>query len=746
MADLRTQALACLEQGNTALQGGHFQDAIAAYTAGLGHMPLSCGLLLNRSIAYEKLSQSNLDLNFKSKAFDDLRLYLQHTGEQEGNQNGLALKRFISLGIELAQLPAILQQLKHLEDKPFWRNADFYDLLIGLILANPGSEDTLMHYVSRANHFSCLAQKTLEHVCDFLILQQAGSSFNEAKSNDSDVLQSLMYQLACSESAPAFLVPLWLKYVLPSMASEAERIQKITEVLSLWMLRHELDEEFIDLLILTLFQQNQVDSLESLFLQLAQRYPEKSQYMLGLVRTRFFKRDVKKAYVIVSALVAADPTNIELLLERARIASELNDPAISLEDINQILLLDPNHIEALLHKVDILADMGQLEEALKLHQTVTEDDLTPKQRLGAAIQKSFICRISGREQEWFEQVDAIVREYPDGHQTHSELAWKELYLGDWKQGLLHLEARFFGKGHYYAIAPHLESLGLTRWSPELLAQDVKGKRLILSSEEGLGDAIQFIRFIPLLLNKGLHITLVCADALQTFFQFNYPQLTVKTKKQLLEEMSVKLKDQYDFFGELMSAPYVLGLELSDLDPKPYLKADNSRVEQWAQKLPQRMNQDSKESLLIGLRWMGSFSRVARKIPLELFAPLSGLPISIMGLQFGDPTQAEKDIYSKWSNFYPTNLAVDELAALMMHLDCVVTCDTMTAHLAGALGRPTILIKPVWRAWVWGQSGHQSSWYESMYIIRQQQFLNWDSAMAELMDQLELRINAKSSIT
>jgi hypothetical protein len=450
--------------------------------------------------------------------------------------------------------------------------------------------------------------------------------------------------------------------------------------------------------------------------------------------------------VIISALLDADPQNHELRLERARITADLNNPEMSLADVNYILKEDPIHFWSMLLKADILVDMGRLDEALVIHEEISRHDLTQSQQLDSAIQKCFIYRIAGMEQEWFEQVDRIAEQFPGLPQTLCEMGWKELYLDDWKNGLAHLEARYDGRGHYFALEPHLANSPLKSWSLETMAGDVKGKRLLLVAEGGLGDAVQYARFIPLLLDKGLQITFACQDALQSFFALNYPSVLVQTKKEFFEDLPRGLAARYDFYGTLMSAPYVLGLELKDLQSQAYLKADPQKIAEWGAKLPTLSESSSeaapKKPLRIGLRWMGNFSRVARKIDLEYFSPLAKLPIEIIGLQYGNPNKADRDLYAQWENFHPTNLLIDDLAALMMNLDCVVTCDTVTAHLAGALGRPTILIKPVWTVWVWGRSGHQSRWYDSMHIIRQQQFLNWDSAIAELLDQLQQKIQAQ----
>jgi hypothetical protein len=223
-------------------------------------------------------------------------------------------------------------------------------------------------------------------------------------------------------------------------------------------------------------------------------------------------------------------------------------------------------------------------------------------------------------------------------------------------------------------------------------------------------------------------------------------------------LSQNLANSYDYFGELMSTPYMLDLSAHTLSAKPYLQAAPEKITWWIENMPHLQakvngvkNQpkvtlqsevddvDQKSGYVIGLRWQSNLSRSARSVPLELLEPLHHLPLSIVSLHFGALKEEDKSLYEMWPNFYPTRLEMEDLAAVMMHLDCIVTSDTMTAHLAGALGRPTILLKPTFLDWRWGSETSQSIWYESMQIIRQEEFLQWGGAVQKLIKELSSRM-------
>jgi ADP-heptose:LPS heptosyltransferase len=141
-------------------------------------------------------------------------------------------------------------------------------------------------------------------------------------------------------------------------------------------------------------------------------------------------------------------------------------------------------------------------------------------------------------------------------------------------------------------------------------------------------------------------------------------------------------------------------------------------------------------MAIGLRWISSMARSGRSIPLDDLQAIAQLPISIFGLHYGPMKQTDQQLYETWPNFYPTELELSDLAGLIMNLDCIVTTDTMTAHLAGALGRPTILLKPVFIDWRWSDTSTQSIWYDSMQVIRQDKIRDWSGAITQLVQELQ----------
>jgi tetratricopeptide (TPR) repeat protein len=717
-------ALAFLQEGVRAAKEGQLQDSLESFNQGLALVPHSAGLLLNRSIVYEQLGND-------PSAFNDLDQYLQYA-PQDSEQNGIAQKRFIALGVKLSLTHTVLMRMQKLEMLEQWQSAQFYEVLIGFLsLESLSLEASLLHYLQRATELGMLTQSCLENALNIWRLHALTSDTGAQLLSAKDMLT----QLAVSTNAPQFILHILLDEIRSKASNEELLHAQSIDFLSLWIKLHPMDAAATEHLIQFLIHQNQFDLAETLFLDLSQRFPQDPNYLLGLSRTRLFKRDVDRAFVVINAALDLDEKNLEVRLHRAKIFQNTLNPQLALVDINQNLQIEADHLPSQIAKVGILTDLGRLDEALALYEKLILLDLPEHDRLTLELDKSFIYRLSGRVDDWAANSEKLAIKYPDDGTVLCNLGWKKIYEGDWGAGFALLERRFSPGLHYFPLQPHIIHAQIPIWSPELLRSPVKGQHLLLCGEEGLGDIVQFIRFIPLLLDKGLHITLVCKEALHALLKHNFPKLRFIASPDLIAELHSQNHQKYDFYGEVMSIPWVLDLKIEDLSSAPYLKALPERIEAMAA-FEQSKIQGNQKRPCIGLRWMSSVARSGRTVPLEDLLPLSQMPVDIFGLHHGPIKNPDKALYEQWANFVPTELAIDDLAGLMMNLDCIVTSDTMTAHLAGALGRPTILLKPSFIDWRWPGNSEQSIWYDSMRIIRQSEFKNWQKPVTQLVQMLK----------
>lgn len=258
-------------------------------------------------------------------------------------------------------------------------------------------------------------------------------------------------------------------------------------------------------------------------------------------------------------------------------------------------------------------------------------------------------------------------------------------------------------------------------------------KIALYCEQGLGDSIQFIRFLPLLQAKCRNVSLACPKVLEPLLRQNFPQVGfIQTKQEARDT---------DWRCSLMSLPHVLGIEPERFSENvPYLKADAARKQQWAETLENLCG----KKLRVGIVWQGNASSAAdrgRSIPLEFFKPLAELPrVQLISLQKNDGTEQISSL--DWArcikDFGPEldkDAAFLDSAAIIENLDLLISSDTSIAHLGGALGVRTWVALRFSADWRWLIDREDTPWYPSMRLFRQSTSGDW----AELFQRITTTI-------
>jgi Flp pilus assembly protein TadD len=318
-------------------------------------------------------------------------------------------------------------------------------------------------------------------------------------------------------------------------------------------------------------------------------------------------------------------------------------------------------------------------------------------------------------------LDRALALVPDFAAARFDRAVNRLLQGDEARGLAEYEWR------WRRPSPPRPAFGLKRWDGAPLA----GRRLLLWTEQGFGDAIQFARFAGHLRDGAA--ALLCQAPLLRLMRSVEGLAAVAAYGESVPAA--------DLEAPLMSLPHLLGVRLSEPTmTRPYLAADAADVARWRpflDGLPQGMPR-------IGVVWSGRPDYAqdrARSLPPAALAPLLSLRGFIfVSLQHGD----RQDIAAQ-----PSPLAaplatpqrprafVDfaDTAALISGLDLVIAADTAVAHLAGALARPVWILLPKVPDWRWGMSGASTPWYPSARLFRQGQAGDWSDVVAAVMAAL-----------
>ena len=260
-------------------------------------------------------------------------------------------------------------------------------------------------------------------------------------------------------------------------------------------------------------------------------------------------------------------------------------------------------------------------------------------------------------------------------------------------------------------------------------------RLLVVFEQGMGDTIQFIRYLPQVRKRCARLGLLCQPSLRTLLAgtAGVDEL-VERADAFPHEAAVALMSLPGLFG---TTPDTIQGD-GDANVAPYVNADQATVSQWRKRLdPQRMH--------VGLCWSGNPNNATdrhRSLPLAHFAALAGMPnVVFHSLQFGHGSDAAADP--------PPGLELidwsDELgdfantAALVENLDLVIACDTAIIHLAGAMGRPVWTLLSAAADWRWLPEGDDTQWYPTMRLFRQSTPGDWTTVMERVQAALVDRV-------
>lgn len=337
----------------------------------------------------------------------------------------------------------------------------------------------------------------------------------------------------------------------------------------------------------------------------------------------------------------------------------------------------------------------------------------------------------GRLDEAVDVYHHLLDRDPDYGEGHWNLALALLAKGDYAEGWREYEWRF-KKLQPVPERPFPEP----RWDGSPLA----GRTILLHGEQGFGDTIQFARYAPVLAELGAKVVIECQTlALKRLLCSIVPVAAVIVSGEKLPF--------FDCHLPMMSLPLVCGTTTETIPSDvPYLAAEPSDIEEW------RVRMGSPGNFRVGLVWFAKQAQVLnrkRSCPLRMFAPLWDIPdVEFFSLQVGIGTDQVEAFSSDYNLVDLTHHIRDfaDTAAFMKNLDLVITIDTVTAHLAGALGVRTWVVLPHVAEWRWLCDRSDSPWYPTMRLFRQPSRGDWpglmDSVSSELKNLVQRHCNAE----
>jgi tetratricopeptide (TPR) repeat protein len=403
----------------------------------------------------------------------------------------------------------------------------------------------------------------------------------------------------------------------------------------------------------------------------------------GLILT--VQRRFDKALIDFERILAIRPSFAPAECNRGMVFTHQRRPEQALAAFDRAIALQPDFAAAWCNRGDALHELGRIEDAIASYNRslALQPDLAE-----AHFGLSLSLLLSGR--------------YPDGF---AEQEWRHRRAG--------ARAPRYGKDRLW-----------------LGGSALAGRTLLIHPELYLGDMVQFSRYALLAVEQGARVLLAAPTPLCPLMRTLHPDIKVIDETQEVPE--------FDLHCPLLSLPLAFGTTTASVPaPIPYLRADPGLQAEWKARL-------GPDGVKIGVCWQGHPARAEldRSFPVTAFALLSAVPgIRLISLQTGAGSEQLNALPPPLTieNFEDTSdngmRPFTTLAAMISNLDLVITTDTVVAHVAGAMGRPTWVALKAVADWRWGQTADTTPWYPSTRLFRQDRRGDWEGVFAQIMTAL-----------
>ena len=381
---------------------------------------------------------------------------------------------------------------------------------------------------------------------------------------------------------------------------------------------------------------------------------------------------------------------------------------------DRALELVPGWPSALLNRGRVFAARGQQALAADSYRQAIEsrpDYPEAHNNLGLAL------ALQGQFDNAMQHFDRAVELAPQFADAHANRAQLRLLLGDLKRGWSEYEWRC------RLSSWALPTLPIPRWNGQI----VSGLTLLLRAEQGFGDTLQFVRFAATMQRGGMRVIVECQPALASLLARAAGVDAVVARPSASPPCDAQIP--------MASLPGMLGVR--DIAAVPatahYLQAHPQLVAQWRDHLT------SLAGFRVGIVWSGSPGHPQnchRSIAPEHFKGLAEVPgVTLVNLQFKLPTPAGLNaVQLGHVDHGPPSF--EDTAAIIANLDLVISCDTVVAHLAGALGVPVWIALSVATDWRWLLERDDSPWYPSARLFRQKRLDEWAEVFVRIKAALE----------
>jgi len=424
-------------------------------------------------------------------------------------------------------------------------------------------------------------------------------------------------------------------------------------------------------------------------------------------------------------LLAAHPGDPQLLLGYGTLLLQSGDYERGLSVVDRLLSIVPNDPVALSNRGNALRALDRPDEALRSYERALA---ARPDYASAYYNRASLLHELGRFDEALLDYDRAIALSPDLVDAHWNRALLHLIRGDYETGWRLHEWRWRGPQ-----SSEVRSFSQPLW---LGQEAIRGRRILLHAEAGLGDTIQFCRYAPLVEALGAEVILEVQAPL-------VPLIATLRGHHRLVERGDPLPP-FDMHCPLMSLPLALRTTVATIPASvPYLFADPAKVGELRRRFGAAIRPR------VGLAWSGSAlyrNDRQRSMPLDLLTELLTLPIDFHVLQKDvRPDDLERLRGLDGVHWHGNRLNdFSDTAALVELMDLVVSVDTSVAHLAGAMGRPVWLLLPCLPDHRWFLGRADSPWYPTATLLRQSHPGAWTGVVAELARTLPASLGMRAA--
>lgn len=459
-----------------------------------------------------------------------------------------------------------------------------------------------------------------------------------------------------------------------------------------------------------------------------------------------------EAKAVLNAALAARPNSADVVMNIGNVLKDEGQFNEAIEQFDRALVLSPQLADAWSNRAAALIALGRPEEglesvtrALSLHSGDPEfwtnfghalTDLGQFERAKDAFEHAItlrpdyvlaLCNLGvvfvhlkefDRAVEVYERALAID---PESQVARFGLSLVLLRRGDYERGWSLYESRW-SMSDFVGRYPYRDRLGL--WDGKV---DLAGRRVLVWAEQGLGDTIQFARFVPALAARGAQVEMHVPKALGALMTGLQGVSAVHTRSDPI--------DSTDLHVPVMSLPALVGAPRDALPfvRAQYLYADRENCQRWYERL------GPKRKPRIGIMWSGGQQAKLRhrSIPLAEFSLLLASDFEFISLAkdvLGEDVAALSAL-PEIRHFGREQSSLDDAASLITLVDLVVTIDTSIAHLAGAMNKPTWVLLAHDADWRWLEGTDRSPWYDSVLLFRQAEDRRWEPVLRRVKREM-----------